>query len=289
MEILRLIDTTAIQFTTPVPTASAVYTLAYEDLDNGNSYSASATSLANKTVTFTLDDYYLKYTGSIDATVYDSMSHGILNLGIDVVRPYCDLTKVQKELSITNARAVTHEKVARKLIDAELGLDMTFQRKLKEVQGMGLDYLPLHERIHTIYSIKENGTVIYDRDDPDADPYTVSIDKTSIVLGTDENKMESVIVWNGRYSKGTFVDGYDYVIDGDFGYRQIPEDVQEACEMLIQDIESGAMKYSTRGIEEFDNREFKVKYAKGTGSGTGNTIVDKLLSVYKNGINLGVL
>lgn len=289
MEILRLIDTDAIEFTATVPTASAVYTLVYEDLGNGNIYSASATSLTNKTVTFTLDDYYLKYTGNIDATVYDSMSHGLITMGIDVVRPYCDITKVQKELGITQSRAVSHEKVARKLIDAELGLDMTYERKLKEVQGMGLDYLPLHERIHNIYTIKENGVIIYDVDDPDTDLYKISIDKTSIILDTDENKLESAIVWRNRYGKGTFVDGYDYVIDGDFGYRVIPEDVQEACEILMQDIESGAMKYSNRNILEFDNREFKVKYAPGGNAGTGNALVDKLLSVYKNGINLGVL
>jgi len=49
------------------------------------------------------------------------------------------------------------------------------------------------------------------------------------------------------------------------------------------------MRYMNRYIEEFDNNEFKVKFGKGTTTGTGNMIADKILAGYKNRIIPGVI
>jgi hypothetical protein len=101
--------------------------------------------------------------------------------------------------------------------------------------------------------------------------------------------MDYRLVWRDRYLDIDFKDGFDYVIDGDFGWKVIPSDIQEASELLIQDMKNDSSKYMNRYIESFDNEDFKIKFATGATSNTGNVIVDKILEKYKNEIRLGVL
>lgn len=289
METLRLPETTTVEVSFVVPNPSTLYILSYEDLTTGVQYSTTASSNSSKIVTFGLDSYYLTYTGTLKANVLTSASSNVITDGIDVVKPYCDITEVKNKLGITTAQAVQIEKVARKIIESEAG-KFNFQRKQKEIYGMGLDYLPVDEKISKLYYLYENGVLIYDYENPELQQYRISIDGTSITTSvTQVNKMEYKYVWRDRYLDTDFFSGYDYIVDGDFGYQIVPEDIQEACELIMQDIVNNNLKYINRYIEEFDNNEFKIKFAKGISNGTGNMIADKILSRYKNRIIPGVI
>jgi hypothetical protein len=289
MEILRLPETTQIFIDLVMPSASSQYVMQYEDLTTGESFSASATSNSLKVARFILNPKYLTYSVSLFSNVYDSSNNIILSTGIDVVKPYCDITTVKIKLGVTTAQAIEAEKVARRIIEAEVG-SFQFVRKLKEVIGMGIDYLPMDERIVSIYQMWENNEIIFIPGDDSYDQYKISIDKSSIILDDEiQNKVEYTKVWRDRNYAVTFCPGCDYVIDGSFGYQVIPSDIQEACEILMQDLIQGNTKYFSRNITEFDNKEFKIKFAPGSSSGTGNLIVDKLLIKYKNRIRPGVI
>lgn len=289
MEILRLPTTTVIQVDLTVPSASTEYRIEYEDLITGESFSASATSNHQKIARFTLDVKYLTYTGNLFANVYSPSNTLVLSTGIDVVKPYCDIDSVRTKLQITTAQAIEAEKVARRMIEAEAG-SFQFIRKDKEIIGMGIDYLPVDERIVKLYEMSENQEIIFVDGDDQYDQYRISVDKTSIVLDDNiQNKVEYPKVWRDRNYAVAFCNGCDYVIDADFGYQVVPSDVQEACEILVQDLIQGNTRYYSRNILEFDNQEFKIKFAPGASSGTGNLVVDKLLTRYKNKIRPGVL
>ena len=289
MEILRLKDTTSIQATFTVPSASTVYFLEYDDLLTGASFSASATSNVAKSITFTLNDRYLTYAGNLEANVFDGSNDVVISTGIDVIKPYCDIKSLRDKLNLTNTQAENAERIARMIIESEAG-SFQFVREQREFYGMGMDYLPINDNIVKLYYIWENGELVYDYEDPDLQEYQISKDKSSIVPSDPErNKMEYKVVWRDRYYQDAFEDGYDYLVDADFGYKVVPSNIQEACEILVQDIVSDNMKYYNRNIIEFDNLEFRIKFADGTASGTGNLLVDKLLSKYKNQIYPGVL
>ena len=288
MEILRLPETTSIQAKFNVTLANTAYTMSYVDLITDTSYSASATSTSSKTVTFTLDNYYLTYSGNLDASVYQG-ANLVYSSGIDIIRPYCDITEVKERLNITTAQAIQYEQTARQIIESEAGA-FNFIRKDKEVTGMGLDYLPINERIQTLYKMYENGVLIHDSSDPDLDLYKISIDKSSIIPSDSlEDKMEYKVVWEDRYLSANFAVNYDYLIDGDFGYKVVPGDIQKACELLMTDMVQGNNMYINRYIQMFDNNEFKVQFTNAFSSGTGNFTVDKILSKYKNRIIPGVI
>lgn len=289
MEILRLPETTSIQVSFNVAQASATYIISYQDLNTYDTFSALAVSDSSKIVTFELDSRYLTYTGSLDVDVMTSASSIVISDGIDIVKPYCDISSLANKLGITTAQTIQSEKVARKIIESEAG-KFGFVRKQKEVYGMGMDYLPIDEPIQKLYYLYENGELIYDYEDENLQEYKISVDRTSIVTAASPvNKMEYQRVWRDRFLDTDFTSGFDYIVDADFGYRVVPEDIQEACELLIQDIASNNLRYVNRYITEFDNNEFKVKFSDGFQSGTGNLIADKILSRYKNRIVPGVI
>jgi hypothetical protein len=291
MEILRTPETTAIIAEISLPQANAPFTLLYSDLVTGQSFSASATTNNNKIASFTLDSYYLKYTGELEANVYDSGNELVYAAGIDVVRPYCDLNNVIGKLGVNNTKGTMAEKVARKIIESEAG-KFTFVKKQKEAIGMGMDYLPIDERIQSLHRLFENNRLIFDVDNPDdyEREFKISIDKSAIVQDHEHvNRMQYTKVWRDRALGIDFPSGFDYIVDGEFGYRVIPEDIQEACEILMQDTLSDNLRYVNRYIEKFDNTEFNITFSKNYASGTGNLIVDKILAKYKNRIRLGVM
>jgi len=288
----------ALRINGQVPTAvfsglvpSSEYTLTYTDLSTGEEYTSTEESSVSGEVIFSLDSYYQNYDGVLDATLFNYLDEVESIAGIEVVRPYTNISSLATSLGKTYDEAKVAERTARFIIDSESAKTFGFVRKEKEVIGNGSDYLVIDEKIHKLYKVYENGNLLYDStQENNLVTYTISKDKTSIIpVYIEANKTEYPQVWRDRYLSRAFADGYDYVIDADFGYKVIPQDIQEATSLLCSDISSGNMQYINSYIESFDNADFKIKFAKSFVNGTGNLIVDKILSKYKNSIKIGVL
>jgi hypothetical protein len=78
-----------------------------------------------------------------------------------------------------------------------------------------------------------------------------------------------------------FPRGYDYIFIVDAGFKAVPPDVEIAIKMLIEDIKCGKNDYYNRFVTEYSTDSFDVKFAPQFLEGTGNMIVDKILSNYK--------
>jgi hypothetical protein len=290
MEILRHTDTTSLVASFQV-SSSTVHTLEYDDLITGQSYSASATPLYGS-VSFTLNNKYLTYTGNLVASVKNASGDTVVLTNIDVVRPYCNTDNVAAALDITDGSELDYERIARYIIDAQTQ-GFPFVRKEKEVVGNGSDYLPVDEKIYKIYKVYQNGYLLFDSTSQTNEVnFLISKDGTSIISidpEVPENKINYKQVWRERYLDADFNEGSEYIIDGDFGWKVIPQDLQEASELLIQDMKNNTLQYVNRYIESFDNDDYKIKFAKGALTNTGNVIVDKILEKYRNRIRLGVL
>jgi hypothetical protein len=290
MEALRINgQTPSVTFTGLLP--SSEYTLTYTDLSTQEEYTSTQESNASGEVSFLLNSYYDNYDGVLDATLFNYLDEVENIAGIEVVRPYINITDLATELDKTYNQAKDTERTARFIIDSESAKTFGFVRKEKEFIGNGSDYLVIDEKIHKLYKVYENGNLLYDStQENNLVTYTISKDRTSIIpVYIEANKTEYPQVWRDRYLSRAFADGYDYVVEADFGYKVIPQDIQEATKILCSDISSGNMQYINNYIESFDNADFKIKFAKNFANGTGNLIVDKILSKYKNSIKIGVL
>lgn len=290
MEALRINGQTPyVTFSGLLP--SSEYTLIYTDLSTEEEYTVVETSDPSGSVTFLLNQSYTTYDAFIEANVYDYLEEVVISTNIDVIRPYTDIATLATDLNKTTTQVKEMERIARYIIDSEVSQGFGYTRKEKEIVGNGSDYLVVNEKINKLYKVYENGTLLYDSESNNNETnFAISKDRTSIVpVYEQDNKTEYPQVWRDRYLSRAFADGYDYVIDADFGYKVVPQDIQEATKLLCSDISSDNMKYLNKYIESFDNADFKIKFAKNFNASTGNLVVDRILTKYKNSIRVGVL
>jgi hypothetical protein len=290
MEILRLNNSTSLSASFSGLTASGSYTLDLDDLITSTSYSASAIANQSGLAVFTLPNHYLTYTGQLSVSVKDNLDNIVNMTNLDVIRPYCNIASTASLLNIKTSEATEYERIARYIIDSHTG-GFNYVRKEKEFIGDGTDQLLIDENIHNLYKLYENGELIYDStSESNESTYRVNKQLNAIVLDIPEtNRINYPKIWRDRFLDVDFFDGYEYVVDGDFGWRVIPQDIQEASQLLIQDIVQDNLRYINKYIESFDNDDFKIKFSKNWTSTTGNRIVDRILEKYQKSIRVGVL
>ena len=291
MEVLRLSSSNLlmVNFSGLIPNSN--YYIDYEDIRTHETFSASAVSNESGEVSFEVPEKYKDYDATLWAIVKNYLQEEVLQDSVFIVRPYCNISEVASRLNISFLDAVKLERNARTIIDSETP-GFKFIRKEKEVIGNGSDYLPIDEMIYKIFKVYENKELVYDLDSEDNRAfYKLSKDKSSLVEDKDtaENKMNYKFVWRDRYLDIDFPEGFEYLLDAEFGWKVIPRDIQDACEILMSDINSDSFKYIGKYITAFDNEDFKVKFSDGYTRGTGNLVVDKILEKYKNNIRIGVL
>ena len=290
MEVLRINGSVpTVSFSDLVP--SGVYTIEYSDLLTDETFSASASANGSGDISFILNDKYISYDGNLEARVLDTYDEEVIVTNIDVLRPYCDIYSLATELNKTVAQIKEMERIARYIVDSETFGGFKFVRKEKEVVGLGSDYLVIDEKIYKLYKLYENLELVYAVNAASNDQeFEISKDKTSVILTqTETNRVNYNRVWRDRYLDVDFADGFEYLVDADFGWKVIPQDIQEATRLLVSDISSDNMRYVNKYIESFDNDDFKIKFAKNFNASTGNLVVDRILQKYKNNIRLGVL
>jgi hypothetical protein len=234
---------------------------------------------------------------------------------LTVIRPYVNPNTLGTTATEI-AEAKRNENIARAIVDSFTGRGFTFERKILEVVGQGTDYIPVWETIYKINQVFENGKLVYDITNTTTGPaldgfnYEVTKDRTSIVkVPTDSSYYESKDraerkplkyrdagsdsfyvyapyenydnMWtNTKNTAVAFPEGFDYIIDYDSGYKVIPHDVQDAVEMIIDDLKCGRMDHYKSYVNEYETDQFKIKYNSSKFSGTGNILVDTVLKKY---------
>jgi hypothetical protein len=244
------------------------------------------------------DEYYIEIWDENDIVVQDTLT---------VERPYVDPnTYVTTASELDSAKY--NERLARAIIDSITG-GFYFKADWIETTGQGTDYLPVWERIYKILEVYENAEKVYDSslENPALGEwnYLITKDKTSIIKDpvytiTDFNRAESKPVGtfiansdsismfdtnDSGYTFGltygvVFNKGTDYLVYAETGYKVVPQDIQDATKMLINDIACGKFEYFKRYITDYSTDQFKIKIDPTALAGTGNILVDKILDKY---------
>jgi hypothetical protein len=212
----------------------------------------------------------------------------------EVVRPYVDPSTKAETASDILAYSV-NEEIARAVIDSVVPEGFYYKKKVLHFTGTGADYLPIWDDVKKVLAVYENNKLVEDRQ------YEVSSDKTAIIEKSSDNinraessplvlpaaasdSLDPQFVYRG------FGRTWDYLITVEYGYTAVPSDIVRATEMLIHDIECGKLDYYKRFISSYNTDQFRIQFDKGLFEGTGNIIVDKILSKYAKSITkLGVL
>jgi hypothetical protein len=213
----------------------------------------------------------------------------------DIVRPYVDPTSMGETASEI-AEYTKYEEIARAIIDSVVTEGFYYQKKTLDMVGLGADYLPLWTDAKKILAVYENNVLVTDR------TYEITKDKTAITekvldrVNRDEQAKlilptatSDIVDANLPPLRG-FPNGYDYRIVVETGHTSVPSDIKRATELLIDDIKCGKIDYYQRYITSYNTDQFRLQFDKRLFEGTGNIVVDKILSKYTKSITrLGVL
>lgn len=102
------------------------------------------------------------------------------------------------------------------------------------------------------------------------------------------------------YDTKVFVDGaggspmfpskWDYVVVYDSGWPIIPQDIKWAAELLINDLKCNNLPYANAYISSYSTDQYQIRFDERVFTGSGNDLVDKILSNYTRTINrMGVI
>jgi hypothetical protein len=212
----------------------------------------------------------------------------------EIFRPYVDpATKGTTATEISTY--ALNEEIARAVIDSIVPDGFYYRKKVLQFTGTGSDYLPIWDDVKKILSVYENNKLVVDRE------FEVTPDRTAIVeKSTDNiNRAESAPLVLPAASSDSldpqfvyrgFGTTWDYRVTVEHGYTTVPSDIVRATEMLVHDIECGKLDYYKRFISSYNTDQFRIQFDKGLFEGTGNIIVDKILSKYVKSITkIGVL
>ena len=81
-------------------------------------------------------------------------------------------------------------------------------------------------------------------------------------------------------SAGVFGLGYRYKVYAEFGYEDIPDEVDQATVELMQDYFSKDNLWRKKYVNKISTFDWDFEYGSGATSGTGNLYADQLLSDY---------
>ena len=293
MEILRVPPYDVVEATLTIPTgfSSQTFTASITDMAD--------LSVSTQTFVGESDDEFAislsaKYDNSYYVEITTESGSIVIHDTYEVTRPY--VVASTKGTTATEIAAYSaNEELARAVIDSIIPDGFYYQKKTLEIPGNGTDYLPMWDKIVKVDSVYENNVLVTDR------TFGVSRDKTAVVVvveGTD-NRSEGAPIMLPAAASDTGVVGYtlldfpkrnDYRVVIEHGYPTVPSDIVKATELLVNDIECGKLEYYKRYVTSYNTDQFKIQFDKGSFEGTGNLIVDKILSKYHKSITkLGVL
>lgn len=282
-----------------VPEPSIEYDYVVEDLADGSTTTGIAMSSPDGKV-------FVQIPTIHDANFRIAVDHGdVDDVYVTLTRPYVDpntATGVQSASDI--AAYAKNEEIARAIIDSVVTEGFYYKKYVLQTTGNGADYMPLWVNAKKIRQVYQNNVLVYDAADEASymDKYSITKDNTAVIVdynGTLNRSEGAPIrvpvaptdsVDGIQYYFKNFHSTFDYIMILDVGYKNVPSDIKRATEMLVEDIACGKLDYYNRYVSSYNTDQFRLNFDKRLFDGTGNIIVDKILSKYTKSIRtLGAL
>jgi hypothetical protein len=215
-------------------------------------------------------------------TPYTDMSQAIDSLGLG--SDYSDPN------SKSYAELCNAEKYARKLIEAYTKQQFFLYDDVQIAYGSSSDVLPLPYKITTLYKLYQNDILLLDTINAINNwNYNTIISESGFGIRINRANMldNTVYTANGMVPppmndvwNGVFANGSTYRVQGKFGWKDIPDEIDLACIELMKDYFSKDKVWRNKYMKSIQTFDWKFEYNSGTYSGTGNLYADQLLLPY---------
>jgi hypothetical protein len=243
--------------------------------------------------TYKARDFKLVWSYNVQGSS-QSRSHKLF-----VVQPYVDHAQSYEYLRIGNDPSdpnyrsydeiVSAERYARKVIENHTGQKFYSYPDVCSVYGIDSDVLMLPAKIQSLYKLYANDILLEDNlNNIDNWNYKVDVTESGFALRINRADMldNTVYTANGMVppsingSSGTFRRGVRYTVFGNFGWNDIPDEVELATMELMKDYFSKDNMWRNKYVTKISTFDWDFEYGSGSTSGTGNLYADQLLSDY---------
>lgn len=219
----------------------------------------------------------------------------------DVVTPYANLAEVIEDLNIgtdvsdpnykTYHELQMAEKYARKLIESFTAQFFYLYDDTQILYGHGSDILPLPFRIYEIHEVYENDVLLVDNINNISNwVYDPIISESNFGIRVNRQDLMDNVTYtanglippsiNDRGFSGAFKKDFRYSVAGRFGWSSVPDNVEEACIILIQQFFDKDTAWRNKYVKSISTFDWKFDYMEDAHRGTGNLYADQLLIPY---------
>lgn len=219
----------------------------------------------------------------------------------DIVTPYANMADVWEDLNLGTDQSDPNyksyheiqmaEKYARKLIEAFTAQFFYLYDERQIVYGSGSDILPLPFKIYQIHELYENDVLLVDNiNEVNNWLYDPIISESSYGIRVNRQNMVDNLVYssNGMVPPsymdygpgGAFQKDYRYAVQGRFGWSSVPDNVEEACIILIKQFFEKDTAWRNKYVRNISAFDWKFEFMEDAHRGTGNLYADQLLLPY---------
>lgn len=220
---------------------------------------------------------------------------------VDIVTPYVSIYDVIDDLNIGTDQSDPNyksyhelqiaEKYARKLIEAHTNQCFYSYAGTQIVYGHGSDILPLPIRIEEVSDLYQEDIALYSNgqitDNWILAPI-VSESNYSIRVRRTDLQDNTVYTANGlippsindRGYSGVFKKDLRYTVKGTFGWKYVPDNVREACKILMQQYFEQDRAWKDKYVKNISTFDWKFEFSDRAVNGTGSLYADQLLAPY---------
>jgi hypothetical protein len=207
-----------------------------------------------------------------------------------VVTPYASWTTFVGKASY--ADFLDCERIARKVIDAYTGQTFGKISAIYTVEGIDTNSLKLPRRIMSVTEVEwqdqyTNPTVITAPVPSDGwNEYDWDVSADGWILRTPRSRSKLDMVYPTRFS---FKRNISYNINGLWGYKSVPTNIQEAAKIIIANLLCKDQKYRDKYLESIKANDWDITFMKEAFQGTGSVTADQLLNEYRMYPGVGVI
>ena len=219
----------------------------------------------------------------------------------DVVTPYANLSDVWDDLNLgtdpsdpnykTYHEVQMAEKYARKLIEIYTAQFFYLYDDVQIVYGSDADILPMPFKIYELHELYENDYLLVDNINHINNwIYNPIISESGFGLRVNRQNLVDNLTYtsnglippsiNDRGFNGAFKQDYRYQVQGRFGWSSVPDNVEEACIILIQQFFDKDKEWRNRYVKSISSFDMDFEFTEDAYKGTGNLYADQLLQPY---------
>ena len=219
----------------------------------------------------------------------------------DVVTPYANISDIIDDLNfgtdVSDPNYKTYhelqmaEKYARKLIEIYTNQVFYLYDDIQIVYGSGADILPMPFKMHEIHELYENDVLLIDNiNNINNWIHTPIISESGFGIRVNRQQVSDGMVYTANglvpptvndygYS-GAFKNDSRYSVQGRFGWSSVPDNVEEACIILIKQFFDQDRAWKDKYVKNISTFDWKFEFMEDAHRGTGNLYADQLLAPY---------